>query len=66
MEASESNGFTVNLGKTKLVVRGSITKDGLSKSNVDPCGVCSFGFVKANSVLSVQCGERIHGRCAIG
>ena len=31
-----------NLGKTKVMVGGSITKDGMSKSNVDPCGVCSL------------------------
>ena len=36
---------------------------GLSKSKVDPCGVCSLR-IKANSVLCVQCGMWIHGRCA--
>ena len=44
------------------MVSGSITKDGLSESKVDPCSVCSLR-VKANSVLCVQCGKRIHGRC---
>ena len=44
------------------MVRGGITLDGLSKSKVDPCGVCSLR-VKANSVLCLQCGESIHGRC---
>ena len=53
----------VNLGKTKLVVSGVITKDGLSKSKVYQCWVCSLR-VKANSVLCVQCGKCIHGRCA--
>ena len=33
------------------------------KSKVYPCEVGCLG-VKANSVLSVQCGRWIHGRCA--
>ena len=44
------------------MVCGCITKDGLSKSKVDPCGVCSMS-VKANSDLCVQCGKWIHSRC---
>ena len=44
------------------MVSGSITKDGLSKSKVYPCGVCSLK-VKANSVLCVQCEKFIHGKC---
>ena len=43
---------------------GDITKDGLSKSKVDPCGFCSFR-VSANSVLCVLSGEQLHSRCAI-
>ena len=35
--------------KTKVIVCGGITKDGMSKSKVDPCGICSLR-VKANSV----------------
>ena len=62
-EAIESNGLKVNLGKTKVMVCGGITKDGLSKSKVDPNGVCSLR-VKANSVLCSQCGKWIHGRFA--
>ena len=42
------------------MVSGGITKDGMSKSKVDPCGVCSLR-VKANTVLCVQCGKWIHG-----
>ena len=42
---------------------GDVSKDGMSKSKVDLCGVCSF-TVEANSVLHVQCGKWIHGRCA--
>ena len=61
-EAFESKGLKVNLGKTKVMVSSGITKDGLSKSKVDPCGVCSLR-VKANSVLCLQCGKWIHGRC---
>ena len=45
------------------MVRSGITKDGMSKSKVDPCGVCSIRG-KASSVLCVQCGKWIHGRCA--
>ena len=37
-----------------------ITKDGMSKSKVDPWGL----RVKANSVLCLQCGRWINGRCA--
>ena len=39
-EAPESKGLEVNLEKTNVMVSGSITKDGLCKSKVDPCGVC--------------------------
>ena len=53
----------VNLGKAKIMVSSSITKDGLSKSKVDQCGVCRLR-VKVNSVLCVQCGKWIQGRCA--
>ena len=37
----------------QIMVICSITKDDLSKSKVDPCGVCILR-VKANSVLCVQ------------
>ena len=60
-EAFESKGLKVNLGKTK--VSGGITKDGMSKSKVDPCGFYSLG-VRTTSVLCVQRGKWIHGRCA--
>ena len=46
----------------ELMVCGSIVYDGMSKSKVDPCGVCSLR-VKANSVLCLQCGKWIYGRC---
>ena len=62
-EAFESKGLKVNLGKTKVMVSGDITQEGLSKSKFGTCGVCSLR-VKANSVLCVQCGKWIHGRCA--
>ena len=45
------------------MVCDGITKDGMSKSKLDPCGVCSLR-VKANSVFCLQCGKCIHGRCA--
>ena len=57
-EDFDSKGLKVNLGKTKVMVSG-----GMSKGKVDPCGVCSLR-VKANSVLCLQCGKWIHGRCA--
>ena len=63
MEAFESKGLKVNLGKNKVIVCSNITKDGLSKSKVDPCWVCSLR-VKANPVLCLQCGKWIHSRCA--
>ena len=49
--------------KTKVMVCGGITKGGMSKSKVDPYGICILRM-KANSVLCVQCGKWIHGRCA--
>ena len=56
MEDFKSKGVKVNLEKTKVMVSGGITKDGLSKGIVDPCGVCSLR-VKAYSVLCVLCGK---------
>ena len=61
--AFESKDFKVNLGKTKVMVSNNITKDGLFKSKVGPCGVYSLR-AKANSALCVWCGKWIHGRCA--
>ena len=46
-----------------VMVSSGITQDGLSKSKVDPCGICSLR-VKASSVLFVHGGMRIHGICA--
>ena len=45
------------------MVSGDITKDDMSKSKVDPCGVCSLR-TKTNSVLCLQCAKWIHGGCA--
>ena len=45
------------------MVSVGITKDGMSKSKVDPCGFCSLR-VKAKSVLCVQYGKWIHDICA--
>ena len=53
----------VTFYKTNVVVRGSIIKDGMSKSKDDPCRVCRLR-VNANSVLYVQCVKWIYGRCA--
>ena len=62
-EAFECKASKVILGKTKVMVSGSIINYGLPKRKIDPCGVCSLR-VKANSVLCVQCGKWIHRRCA--
>ena len=44
-------GLKVNLRKTKVMVSGGITtNDGTSKSNVDPCGVCSLRVKAISSV----------------
>ena len=56
-EAFESKGLSVSLVKAEGMVCGGITRDGLSKSKVDPYGLCSL-IVKAISVLCVQCGPR--------
>ena len=58
-EAFESKCLKVNLGKTKVMVSGGITQDGLSKSKVDPCGVCRLRAM-AKSSLCVQCDRRFH------
>ena len=60
-EAFKSKGLRLNLGKTKAMVSRGITQTGLSKSKVDPCGICS-SRVKTNSVLCVQCSRLIHSR----
>ena len=62
-EVFESKILKVNIGRTKVMVRGGISKDGLSKNRADRCGVSSLR-VKANSVLCVKCGKWIHSRCA--
>ena len=62
-KAFGSKGLKVSLKKTMVMVSGGITKDGLSKSKIDPCCVCSLR-VKAHSVLCVQCVKWILGRCA--
>ena len=61
--AFESKGSKVNLGKTKVMVSSTPTKDDMSKSNVGPCDVCHLRVTEANSVLCLQCGNWIHGRC---
>ena len=62
MRGSDGEGVKVNLGKSKVIVSSSITKDGLSKRNDDPCVICCLR-VRAISVFYVQCGKWIHGRC---
>ena len=62
-KAFESKGLNVNLGKTKVMVSGRVTKDGASESKVGPSEICSLR-AKVNSVLCVQYGKWIHGRSA--
>ena len=38
------------------MVSSGITKDGVSKGKIDPCGICSLR-VKADSVLCLWCGK---------
>ena len=45
------------------MVCSGITIVGIFKGKVDPSGVCCL-IVMANSVLCLQCGKWIHGRCA--
>ena len=52
----ESKCLKDNLGKTRVMVSGGITQDGVSRTKVDPCGLSSLR-VKANSVLCLQCGR---------
>ena len=60
----ESKGLKVNLGKAKVMVIGGIAKVNLSKSDVNPCGLCSLR-VKASSILCIKCVKLIHGICAV-
>ena len=53
-----SKGLKVNLWKTKVMVCGGFTKDGMSKGKVDTHGVCSLR-VNASSVLCVLCGSMV-------
>ena len=53
-ESFESKGKKVSLWKATMMDCNSILKDGLSKSRVDPCLVCSLR-VKGDSVLCVHC-----------
>ena len=46
----------VSVGKTQVMISGGITEDGMSKSKLHPCVVCSMR-VEANSVLCVECGK---------
>ena len=60
-DALESKGLKVNTRKTKVMVSRSEGK--LSKSKIDPCGVCGRR-VMANSVLCTKCGNWVHCKCA--
>ena len=44
MHALERKGMKVNLGKTKMMVSGS--KGEISKSKIDPCGICGKRIIE--------------------
>ena len=62
-EFVESKCLKVNLGETKVMVIGGITRNDMSRRKVYPCEACRL-VVRANSVLCVHCGKWNHGRCA--
>ena len=47
----------VNLQKSKVMVSGGITMDGLSKIKVDQCGFCDIRVKKSNSILCIWCDK---------
>ena len=49
-EVFDSKGLKAKLWKIMVMVNSGIIYDGISKSNVDPCGVYSLR-VKASSVI---------------
>ena len=53
MKSLESKAFKVNLGIAKMPASEVITKNGLSKCKVYPCGICRLR-VKSDSVLYVS------------
>ena len=57
-------GLKVNLGKTKVMVSGGITKYDMSKSKVDQCGICSLKVKTKNSAMRTQCSKWMHRKCA--
>ena len=50
----------MNVGKTKMIMSG--TKDEITSSKIDPCGLCGKR-VGSNAVCCTQCMKWIHGRC---
>ena len=52
-----------NLVKAKVMTSGGTIIDGLSKSKVDLCCVCTLRL-NVDSLLCVQCGKWIDCRCA--
>ena len=53
-EDFESKGLKDKICKTKVMVSGSITMNGLSKSKVDPCGVCRLRVKTEFCVYTVE------------
>ena len=48
-----SKGKRANFEENKVMVSGGTTKDGLSRSKVDPCWACKLR-IKANLILCIQ------------
>ena len=61
-EVFEIKGLNANLVKNQGNGQQWFHNDGLSKSKVDQCEVCSLREMP-NSDLCVPCGKWIHGRC---
>ena len=62
MHQAEWAKWCTKVPSTKVMVCGSITKDGMSKSDIGPCGVCCLRVI-VYSVVYLQCGKWIHCGC---
>ena len=58
-EAFESKGLRINQGKTKVMVSSGITKDGMSRCKVDPCGIYSLRAMGNSKVFKKLCMQKM-------
>ena len=63
--AFDNKCLKVNLGKYKVMINEGITENGLSICKFYTSGICRL-VAKANLVLCVKCGKRIHSKCEDG